>query len=103
VDRASMIIDRPPGGWSDLATHRDLDALEAGLDRRFAEVDRRFITLEASLDRRFAEVDRRFTGLEQNLRNEISSARDRAFARHLRWTVGTMIGLMAVVIAALRN
>lgn len=43
VEEATILMDRPPGGWSDLVTNQMLDAkletlehkLLAGLDRRF--------------------------------------------------------------------
>jgi len=42
--------------------------VEANMDKRFVEIDRRFVELETNMDRRFVEVetnmDRRFDGLE---------------------------------------
>ena len=35
VDEAALLMDRPPGGWADLATKADLVALEEGLEARF--------------------------------------------------------------------
>jgi hypothetical protein len=77
VAEASILLDRPPGGWGDLATNQALAALEARLDRRFVE-------LEANLDVR------------------MRSAIDRAFTSQLRWLVGSMTGLLAVVVAAVK-
>lgn len=36
----------PPVGWADVATKRDLDALESRLDHRFEALDHRFEALE---------------------------------------------------------
>jgi hypothetical protein len=38
--------------------------VEANMDRRFTEVDKRFTAMEIKVDRQFAEVDKRFDGLE---------------------------------------
>ena len=42
MDEAALLMDRPPGGWGELATRHDLEALEARVDRRFAEMEQRF-------------------------------------------------------------
>jgi hypothetical protein len=39
----------PPVGWADIATKRDLDALEERMGLRFELVDQRFETLEHKL------------------------------------------------------
>ena len=38
--------------------------VEANMDRRFTEVDKRFTAMEIKVDKQFAEVDKRFDGLE---------------------------------------
>ena|SRR5438105_13360310 len=43
----------PPVGWADVATKRDLDALEERMNLRFELVDHRFESLEQRLDQRF--------------------------------------------------
>ena len=38
--------------------------VEANMDRRFTEVDKRFTAMEIKVEKQFAEVDKRFDGLE---------------------------------------
>jgi len=60
-DQAATLIDHlPPVGWADVATKRDLDALELRLDQRFALIDERFDHMAGSFDQRFALIDQRF-------------------------------------------
>jgi hypothetical protein len=43
AEGASYLMDRPPGGWSDLVTNTMLDAKLAALEQRLlAEIERRF-------------------------------------------------------------
>src|SRR5262245_45235146 len=89
VSGADILLDRPPGGWSDLVTNesldrrfavseanfdRKLDALEHRIDRQFSAVDARFAELErkmelrfAGIDAKFADVDHRFDRFEHEL------------------------------------
>ena len=51
----------PPVGWADVATKRDLDALERRLELRFGSIDQRF----EGIEQRFEGIDQRFEGIEQ--------------------------------------
>jgi len=64
VEEASFLMDRPPGGWSDLVTNQTLDL-------KFAALDHRFEALEARL---LAEMERRFTEQTWKLATVVISA-----------------------------
>ncbi len=49
----------PPVGWADVATKRDLDALEERMDARFEMVDLRLASFEERTDARFAGFEDR--------------------------------------------
>ena len=57
VEEASYLMDRPPGGWSELVTNHTLDLKFESLDHRFESLDHRFESLESRL---LAEMERRF-------------------------------------------
>ena len=101
VEEADLLMDRPPGGWSALVTNETLDlkfgALEArmnarfeGVEYRFEGIDQRFESLEARMDRRLSSIDSRLDTVNQ------------AFAKQTWRLGGLMIGLGAVIVAALR-
>ena len=72
VTEASILLDRPPGGWNELATKADLAALEA---RR----------------------DRRFDGVDTTMELRIESAVNRAVASQTRWIFGALIALIPIL------
>ena len=81
-ERAETLMEMmPPVGWADVATKRDLDALEERMilrfdlmeqrfgvvDSQFGVVDQRFETLDhrfGLIDQRFDAVDQRFDAVE---------------------------------------
>ena len=74
-DEAAMLMDRPPGGWSDLVTNQSLNAV---------------------LDTRFDAIDHRFEALE----NKLIAHMEKGF-RDQTWRLMTaMIALMSVLVAA---
>ena len=84
VSGADMLLDRPPGGWSDLVTNHTLDlrfaAFEERMDRKLDALEHRFDVFEHQL---LAQVDRRL--------------------RAQSWvTISTVIAALAVIVAALR-
>jgi tetrahydromethanopterin S-methyltransferase subunit G len=93
MEGAEYLLDRPPGGWSDLATKDDFDRRFGEVDRRFGEVDRRF----DEIDRRFDEIDRRFDALEVGIDLRITSAVNRAIASQTRWVFGAIVAVIPIL------
>jgi hypothetical protein len=56
AEEASWLMDRPPGGWTDLVTNQTLDlkidALRADVRAEFAELRTEMANLSSSVDRR---------------------------------------------------
>jgi hypothetical protein len=78
VEAASFLMDRPPGGWSELVTNHTLDLkfaefearADARIDALSAAFDLRFVALEGRLDTmdaRFDAMDKRIDGLDRRL------------------------------------
>src|SRR5687767_2528554 len=64
-DAATTLMEHlPPVGWADVATKRDLDALEQRVDLRFAALDERLDRRFEAIDHRFEAIDQRFEGIQ---------------------------------------
>ena len=84
MSEADILLDRPPGGWSDLVTNHTLDL-------RFEAFEAR---MDANMDRRFAEVDRKLAALEIRM--------ERGFRGLTMAMVGTMVTFGGVLVGALK-
>jgi hypothetical protein len=112
----------PQTGWADVATKRDLDALEASMDARFAKVDARFDAVDArfeavdarfdAVDARFAKVEARFDGIDaqfeavghrfETLESRLDAKLEAGFRRMIQWNVAALLTGLAAVTAIVR-
>jgi hypothetical protein len=103
---ADILMDCPPGGWSDLVTNQTLDLrltafearMNAQMDARFAVMDSRFADLEHRMELRFAAVDHRFDRFEHELLAQV----DRRLRAQTWVTISTIIAAMGILVAAVR-
>jgi hypothetical protein len=99
---AAILMDRPPGGWSDLVTNHTLDlrfaAFEAHFDRKLDALEARMDLRFAGIDARFADVDHRFDRFEHQLLAQV----DRRLRAQAWMTISTIVALGGVLVAAIR-
>jgi len=113
VSGAEILMDRPPGGWSDLVTNHTLDLRFAAWEERF---DRKVDALEARMDLRLAAVDHYFALLRSEMQVQGADLRAdvqvqgadlraemyRRFRAQTLVMVSTFTALAGVIVAAIR-
>jgi hypothetical protein len=113
VSGAEILMDRPPGGWSDLVTNHTLDLRFAAWEERFAASEQRFDhkldALEARVDRKFdavlAEMRAGFAAIDLKfdlMRAEFDAKMDRRFRSQTLVMFSTFVALSGVIVAAIR-
>jgi hypothetical protein len=99
---ADILMDRPPGGWSDLVTNPTLDlrfaAFEERMDRKLEPLEARMDLRFAAVDARFADMDHRFDRFEHQLLAQVDQR-----LRAQSWvSISTIIAAMGIIVAAAR-
>ena len=87
----------PPVGWADVATKRDLDALEQRLDLRFEafeqRLDLRFGAIEERIDLRSEALEHKLTAAFRGELQTALTAQGRQMAITLAGTAGALSAL----------
>lgn len=104
-DAATTLMEHlPPVGWADVATKRDLDALEQRLEHGFETMDHRFQTIEHRLETLEERIDLRSEALENKLlaafRGELQAALTTQSRQLAIALVGTAAAVSAVAFTA---
>ena len=93
AEEASLLMDRPPGGWNDLVTVPVLDSKFAVLDAKFDAIDTKF----DAIDTKFDAMDAKLEAMEARLRSDIhTEIRDQT-----RWLANYVIAAQGVVVAVM--
>ena len=74
--------------------------LQDQMNRRFEQVDHRFVELQDQMNRRFEQVDHRFGELQGQM-NQRFDAVDQKIDRHFTWLVGIQVAALVAVVGAL--
>jgi hypothetical protein len=77
-----------------------LAGLQDQLNRRFEQVDYRFVELQNQMNRRFEQVDHRFTELQGQMTQQFDAV-DQKIDRHFTWLVGIQVAALVAVVGAL--
>jgi len=95
VSGAEILMDRPPGGWSDIVTNHTLDLRFAVFEERS---DRKFDAVLAEMRAGFAAIDLKF----DLMRAEFDAKMDRRFRSQTLVMFSTFVALSGVIVAAIR-
>ena len=114
AEEASLLMDRPPGGWNDLVTIPVLDSKFAVLDARFDAIDTKFHAMDTkfdaidtkfdamdtkfdAIDTKFEAMDAKLEAMEARLRSDIH----REIRDQTRWLANFVIAAQGVVVAVM--
>ncbi len=67
----SLMEMMPPVGWADVATKRDLDALEQRIDLRFEAMDHKF----EAMDHKFEAMDHKFEAKFEAMNHQLEATK----------------------------
>jgi hypothetical protein len=88
----------PPTGWADVATKRDLDALEERVETRFVAVQRDLEAFGERIDLRFDAARSDMQSTRWELRAEMAQMQRRT----IQWNVASLLAAVAAVSAVVK-